>query len=108
MILQLPLDNQHVAVLFRLPSQIWADSIYLVGDFNCWNTSATPMRRGEQYWEATVTMPAGSTSYYAYLVDGKDWCSEYRAAAYELGGAPPPVNMLPIEIAQVRRSIMAG
>jgi len=108
MIVQLPLNNEQVMVVFRLPAQIWADSIHLVGDFNNWSTSATPMRRGEQYWEATVTVPAGSTCYYAYLVDGKYWCSEYNRAMRPRDSAAPRVAMIPIEIAQADELALTG
>lgn len=108
MIVQLPLNNEQVMVVFRLPAQIWADSIHLVGDFNNWSTSATPMRRGEQYWEATVTVPAGSTCYYAYLVDGKYWCSEYNTARHARDYSGPRVAMIPIEIAQADELALMG
>ncbi len=104
MIVQLPLEHGEVAVLFRLPASIWADSVYLVGDFNGWSTSATPMRRGEQYWEASLTLPAGATYYYAYLIDGVDWCSDRPMTQRSVGMSPPPILLLPIEIAGVRRS----
>lgn len=106
MIVQLPLDNQKVTVLFRLPAQIWADCIHLVGDFNNWSTSATPMRRSEQYWEAALTVPVGSTCYYAYLVDGKYWCSEYSGAAHSQDASLCQVAMIPIEIAQADELVL--
>ncbi|HMQ32970.1 MAG TPA: isoamylase early set domain-containing protein [Chloroflexaceae bacterium] len=103
MIVQLPLAEGEVAVLFRLPSSIWADSVCLVGDFNGWSTSATPMRRGEQFWEAALKLPAGATYYYAYLVDGVDWCSDLPSDRRTAGLSPQPIRLLPIEIAGVRR-----
>jgi 1,4-alpha-glucan branching enzyme len=101
MIIQMLQSDDSVTVVFRLSSSIWADSVYLVGDFNEWSTSATPMRRGEQYWEARLSLKAGGSYYYAYLLDGMDWCSESlprpRAEA-----EPVPITFLPIEIAQAR------
>lgn len=106
MILQLPQDNQQVVVLFRLPAQIWADSIQLVGDFNNWSTTATPMRRSEQYWEAVVTVPAGSICYYAYLVDGKYWCSEYNGVPRSHEATGTQAVVIPIEIAQADELVL--
>ena len=103
MIVQLPLEDRAVAVLFRLPTAIWADSVNLVGDFNGWSTSATPMRRGEQYWEAQFTMPAGGTYYYAYLLDGVDWCSEHEQGQANIGLNPQPIRFLPVEIQRARQ-----
>ena len=37
---QSPLPG-HVRVVFELPSCIWADRIFVVGDFNHWNERAT-------------------------------------------------------------------
>lgn len=107
MIMQLPIGNQEVVVLFRLPAQIWADKIQLVGDFNGWSTSATPMRLGEQYWEARVTLHAGERHFFAYLVDGVDWCMEPETGDPVLGADPPPVTILPVDIPQARRKIAA-
>jgi 1,4-alpha-glucan branching enzyme len=103
MIMQLPIGNQEVVVLFRLPAQIWADKIQLVGDFNGWSTSATPMRLGEQYWEARLTLPAGGRFFYAYLVDGQEWCTEVDTWARVKETEPPPVTVLPIAIPQAQR-----
>lgn len=107
MIMQLPIGNQEVVVMFRLPAQIWADRIQLVGDFNGWSTSATPMRLGEQYWEANVTMHAGERHFYAYLVDGVDWCMGAESGEAVIGADPPPVMMVPVDIPQARRRIGA-
>lgn len=102
MILQIPRSDGTVAAVFRLSTQIWADTIYLVGDFNNWSTNATPMRRGEQYWEATVTLPAGSTAYYAYLLDGSDWCSEYCGESRQGDVLQAPLELIPIEVLNAR------
>ena len=95
MVVQLPMDNNHVTVLFRLPAAIWADTVHVVGDFNNWNTSTMPMRQGESYWEANLTMEAGKTYYYAYLIDGVDWCTDRSGT---VGLDPPPIRLLPIAI----------
>jgi len=107
MIFQLLSDNQQVVVLFRLSSRIWADTIHLVGDFNGWSTTATPMKLGEKYWEARLVLPVGGRYFYAYLVDGNDWCSESSNSAHIASEEVPPVTMLPIEIPQAQRRIAA-
>lgn len=106
MILQIPLANNAVAVYFRLPASIWADKVQLVGDFNEWSTQATPMRLGEQYWEARVVLRAGDHYTYAYLIDGADWCTDSPMQDRAVGTAPP-VTMLPVDIPQVRRRMAA-
>lgn len=105
MTVQIHTDNEHTVALFRLPAQIWADRINLVGDFNGWNTHATPMRLSEQFWEVTVSLPQGSTSYYAYLIDGMEWCSEYPGPRAMQADATP---FVPIEVLHAReRSALA-
>jgi 1,4-alpha-glucan branching enzyme len=71
--------SDHVRVIFELPACIWADHIYLVGDFNHWSATATPMHQGRDgVWQATVDLPYGSQCEFRYLVDGQ-WKSDYHA-----------------------------
>jgi hypothetical protein len=98
MIIQVKRADGAVAVIVRLPAHLSARSINLVGDFNGWSTSATPMRLGASYWEAMVAVPVGATSYYAFLVDGVAWRSEY--AGPQAAPSPQLSPFLPIEILQ--------
>ncbi len=107
MIIQLPTVGDSVAVLFRLPTSIWADNVHLVGDFNGWSITATPMRRSEQFWEVTLLLTANNTYAYAYLLDGMDWCSEHNRAERAVGAAPL-INLLSAPIAHARRMSMAS
>ena len=44
-----------VRVIFELPACIWADRIFLVGDFNEWNTAIAPFTQGRNgIWQAVV------------------------------------------------------
>jgi 1,4-alpha-glucan branching enzyme len=108
MILQLPLANQQVAVLFRLSARVWAERINLVGDFNGWSTSANPMRRGERHWEARLVLPAGERYFYAYLVDGYEWFTDVEITPLGAHEAQRPVTILPVAIPQMRRSAATG
>jgi 1,4-alpha-glucan branching enzyme len=59
-----------------------ARHVYLVGDFNDWNSSVTPMTRtsgGE--WVAILSLADGMYEY-KYLVDGK-WYLDDAAAGVE-------------------------
>ena len=69
----------HVRVVFELPSCIWADRIFLVGDFNKWSATATPMRQNRDgVWRATLDLPQGSRYEYRYLIDGQ-WKTDCHA-----------------------------
>ncbi len=51
-----------------------ASSVSLVGDFNDWNSSTTPMQpaQGSSIWSVTVPLATGRYRY-AFLVDGSTW-----------------------------------
>lgn len=69
----------NVRVVFELPACIWADRIYLVGDFNEWGTNAQPFMQGRDgVWRAILDLPAGRQYQFRYLVDG-NWQTDYHA-----------------------------
>ena len=69
----------HVRVTFELPSCIWADRIYLVGDFNQWCEQATPMRQDRDgVWRATIDLKQGTQAEFRYLIDGQ-WRTDFHA-----------------------------
>lgn len=70
---------QHVCVTFELPAWLAAEQIFLVGDFNAWCPTATPLHReADGVWRATVTLPMGSRQEYRYLIDDA-WKTDYQA-----------------------------
>jgi hypothetical protein len=68
-----------VAVQFVLDASR-ARSVALVGDFNAWDGTATPLVRDSASgsWSAVVDVTPGR-HVYAYLVDGKTWTLDPRA-----------------------------
>jgi hypothetical protein len=57
-----------------------ASSVAVVGDFNGWDASATPMRRDprSELWTATVRLAPGWHSY-VFVVDGERWVPDPQA-----------------------------
>lgn len=57
-----------------------ATDVSLVGDFNDWNPSATPMQMvaENRVWSVTIPLNAGRYRY-AFLVDGNTWLSDPSA-----------------------------
>lgn len=57
-----------------------AAQVALLGDFNGWSPSATPLEPGDVAgtWSVTVPLSAGR-HVYAFLVDGKTWMTDPRA-----------------------------
>lgn len=69
-------------VVFTLPDSIWADSIYLVGDFNNWNQTTHQMAHNQQgQWTITVELELGRAYQFRYLRDG-EWMNDNQADAY--------------------------
>jgi len=63
-----------------------AASVTVVGDFNDWNPSATPLASanggGGGVWWVTVPLPPGRYRY-AFVVDGTTWLADPEASAVE-------------------------
>ena len=61
-----------------------AKAVSLVGDFNDWSLSATPLERTDSNGVWWVTVPLVPGRYrYAYVVDGTMWRPDPQAAAAE-------------------------
>lgn len=72
-------------VTFRLPKEIVAEAetVNLVGDFNNWDVSSTPMKKlktGE--FTVTVSLKKDNEYQYRYLIDGKTWKNDEDADKY--------------------------
>ena len=69
-------------ITFILPNSTWADTIYLVGDFNEWNHSSHPFQRGqEETWTLTLDLEVGRCYQFRYLRDG-EWISDSQADGF--------------------------
>lgn len=67
----------------ELPDGVEAASVNLVGEFNDWDTKATPMKRGKGgTFRVLVELEPGQEFQLRYLVDGERWCNEWHADAY--------------------------
>lgn len=78
-----------VRVTFSMPAGIWAETIHLVGDFNNWSSTSTPLRLGDDGWSVSLELDVGNSYQYRYLINGTDWYNDWRADRYvpnEYGG----------------------
>jgi 1,4-alpha-glucan branching enzyme len=65
-------------VQFALPVPA-AHQVVVVGDFNHWDTHATPLRRTPSgTWRATVRLKPGAHAY-SFVVDGNRWVTDPAA-----------------------------
>ena len=69
-------------VTFRLPAADVAQgaSVNLVGEFNGWDPTATPMNRLKSGdYKVTVDLQVGQEYQFRYLIDGHLWVNETEA-----------------------------
>ena len=69
-------------VTFQLPRDIKAQSVALVGEFNDWDESATPMNKVKATWKTTLELERGREYQFRYLVNGTDWHNDPAADRY--------------------------
>lgn len=70
-------------VTFELPAEVQANSAMLVGEFNDWNHSSTPMKRlKDGGFTATISLKPGKEYRFRYLLDGDRWENDHAADRY--------------------------
>lgn len=72
-------------VTFRLPGEAapGAASVHLVGEFNDWNASATPMERlRDGSYKAMLDLETGHAYRFRYLIDERTWENDWDAHRY--------------------------
>lgn len=72
-------------VTFRLPKHVanGAKKAAVVGEFNDWNESATPMKRlKDGTFTVTVNLEPGKSFQYRYLIDKRKWENDESADTY--------------------------
>ncbi len=60
-----------------------AKEVYLVGDFNSWDTNATPLKKHKDgSFSVTLSLEKGREYQYRYLIDGTTWENDWCADKY--------------------------
>ena len=89
-------QQQSVQFVFRAPS---AQRVALVGDFNDWDSEATPLRQAAGgLWIVTVPLTAGRYTY-TFVVDGERWMADPSAPP-----APPDDSGRPGSVVTIGES----
>ncbi|MCB9138084.1 MAG: isoamylase early set domain-containing protein [Caldilineaceae bacterium] len=74
---------QHIHVTFELPASVWADKIFLAGDFNDWRADELPFRQeNDGAWRIALDLRANRRYQFRYVVDGQ-WQSDWHADGFE-------------------------
>src|SRR5690606_35854493 len=69
-----------VRVTFNMPPLEGVEQLYLVGDFNNWSITETPMtHNNDGSWTAALTLEKGRTYEYRFLADGQTWHNDWAA-----------------------------
>jgi 1,4-alpha-glucan branching enzyme len=59
-------------VIFELPASLWADRVFVVGDFNQGQSSRTPLvQERDGIWRAALDLPMGQAYHFHYVVNGE-------------------------------------
>ena len=70
-------------VTFDLPKEVSAAEATVVGDFNNWDTQATPMKRKRDgSFSAAISLEAGKEYRFRYWLDNSRWENDWHADAY--------------------------
>jgi 1,4-alpha-glucan branching enzyme len=82
-------------VTFKVPAEVGAGRAALCGEFNDWD--AAPMRRlKDDSFSLTMSLPAGRSYRFRYLLDDKRWENDWSADSYrpnELGSEDSVVDL---------------
>lgn len=67
----------------ELPTNIEVENISLVGDFNNWDPTQTPMKKNaKKEYRATLDLEPGREYHFRYMINGKIWSNDWHADAY--------------------------
>jgi 1,4-alpha-glucan branching enzyme len=80
-------DGKTCVVTFALPAQIRAQTVHIYGDFTGWEKSPKLMTQHKDgSFSVKMTLKAGNSYRFRYLLDGGHWENDWAADAY----APNP------------------
>jgi 1,4-alpha-glucan branching enzyme len=72
-------------VTFDLPAQAieGAKKVHLVGEFNDWQTTATPMKKSKEGgFKVTLELEKGKEYQFRYLINETKWENDWQADSY--------------------------
>ena len=76
-------DGKTCSVTFTVPATVGAQEVHLCGDFNDWSETSHPLkRRKDGRFSSTLSLEAGQSYRFRYLLDGERWENDEAADAY--------------------------
>jgi 1,4-alpha-glucan branching enzyme len=77
------LGKGRVRVTFQMPPLEGVTQLHLVGDFNNWSMTETPMQQAaDGSWSAALTLEDNRAYQYRYFANGQTWHNDWAADAY--------------------------
>ena len=77
------LGKGKVRVTFNMPPLTGVTQLHVVGDFNNWSISETPLKQAaDGSWSGAVTLQTGRDYQYRYFADGMQWHNDWNADGY--------------------------
>ena len=76
-------DKKICKVMFTLPVKVNTERVTLHGDFTNWDEKPLKMRRYKDgNFKVSITLEAGRSYRFRYLLDGQRWENDWDADAY--------------------------
>ena len=69
-------------VTFQLPAGVEAKKVSVAGEFNNWDTGATPLKKVKGVWQTTVDLEQGHEYQFRYFVNESEWHNDDTADKY--------------------------
>ena len=70
-------------VTFKYENEEQATSAVLAGEFNDWSLTQTPMKKlKDGSFSVTLSLPAGQSYVFRYVIDGNIWVNDSDADGY--------------------------
>ena len=83
MITKRKLGRGKVRVTFSMPPLDDVTQLNLVGDFNDWSITETPLKLGaDGQWSTAISLEEGRDYQFRYLANGLEWHNDWAADAY--------------------------
>ena len=101
-----------VKVTFSMPALEGVTTLYLVGSFNDWNDTATPLVHGaDGGWSAALTLEAGWAYQYRFRDQDGGWHNDWAADSYvpnEFGSENSVVDLTESEAGPAAPRVLDG
>lgn len=75
--------GRQAEVVFILPAELATGRVAVVGEFNDWDPTATPMRKRRDVVTAATTLETGRRYTFRYLREDGEWINDETADAFE-------------------------